>query len=198
MRTSHVVQSFEGHQSDINSVKFHPSGDAIATGSDDSTCRLFDLRADKEVATYSKESIIFGVNSVDFSVSGRLLFAGYNDYTVNVWDTLKSQRVGLLYGHENKVSCLQVSPDGTSLSTASWDFTLRVSLILRRAFLIRKVLNVSFNISHSTTDLGLKCFKILYMVYCKYNTDWSFRLLVLCWFYEWSLESLLMKYNSFW
>lgn len=33
-------------------------------------CRLFDLRADKEVAIYSKESIIFGVNSVDFSVSG--------------------------------------------------------------------------------------------------------------------------------
>lgn len=144
MRTSHVVQSFEGHQSDINSVKFHPSGDvsfrlnlsgipnsilvfqAISTGSDDSTCRLFDLRADKEVAVYSKESIIFGVNSVDFSISGRLLFAGYNDYTVNVWDTLRSQRVGLLYGHENKVSCLQVSPDGTALSTGSWDFTLRV------------------------------------------------------------------------
>lgn len=147
MRSGHVVQSFEGHQSDVNSVKFHPSGDAISTGSDDSTvsgiinnacyvwvannlrslqCRLFDMRADKEVAMYSKESIIFGVNSVDFSVSGRLLFAGYNDYTVNVWDTLKAQRVCLLYGHENKVSCLQVSPDGTALSTGSWDFTLRV------------------------------------------------------------------------
>lgn len=85
------------------------------------------MRADKEVAVFTKDSIIFGVNSVDFSVSGRLLFAGYNDYTVNVWDTLKSQRVCLLYGHENKVSCLQVSPDGLSLSTGSWDFTLRVN-----------------------------------------------------------------------
>ncbi len=33
-------------------------------------CRLFDLRADREVAVYSKQSIIFGVNSVDFSISG--------------------------------------------------------------------------------------------------------------------------------
>lgn len=57
---------------------------------------------------------------------GRLLFAGYNDYTVNVWDTLKCVRVCLLYGHENRVSCLQVSPDGTALSTGSWDTTLRV------------------------------------------------------------------------
>lgn len=144
MRTSHVVQSFEGHQSDINSVKFHPSGDAISTGSDDSTCRLFDLRADKEVAVYSKESIIFGVNSVDFSVSGRLLFAGYNDYTVNVWDTLKSQRVCLLYGHENKVSCLQVSPDGTALSTGSWDFTLRVSLWTKQKLFTFSILNCLF------------------------------------------------------
>nr|CAD7444272.1 unnamed protein product [Timema bartmani] len=126
MRTGQCVQSFEGHQSDINSVKFHPSGDAVATGSDDATCRLFDLRADKEVAIYTKESIIFGVNSVDFSVSGRLLFAGYNDYTINVWDSLKCVRVTLLYGHENRVSCLQVSPDGTALSTGSWDYTLRV------------------------------------------------------------------------
>lgn len=73
MRSGQCVQSFEGHLSDVNSVKFHPSGDCVATGSDDSTCRLFDLRADKEVAVYSKESIIFGANSVDFSVSGRFL-----------------------------------------------------------------------------------------------------------------------------
>lgn len=37
MRTGQSVQSFEGHLSDINSVKYHPSGDAVASGSDDST-----------------------------------------------------------------------------------------------------------------------------------------------------------------
>lgn len=38
-------------------------------------CRLFDLRADKEVAVYSKESIIFGANSIDLSVSGKIFFS---------------------------------------------------------------------------------------------------------------------------
>ena len=83
-------------------------------------CRLFDLRADGEVACYEKEAIIFGINAVDFSVSGRLIFAGitnnvmmsallmtflvvitfailnlvgYNDYTVNLWDALKCERI---------------------------------------------------------------------------------------------------------
>ena len=78
MRTGNYVQYFEGHDSDINSVKYHPSGDAIGTGSDDASCRLFDLRADREVAKYTKESILFGVNAIDFSASGRILFAGYN------------------------------------------------------------------------------------------------------------------------
>lgn len=40
MRSGNVVQAFEGNLSDVNSVKFHPSGDAIATGSDDSTVNM--------------------------------------------------------------------------------------------------------------------------------------------------------------
>jgi len=126
VRTGQCVQSFEGHEADINTVRFHPSGDAFATGSDDATCRLFDLRADRQVSMYSKESIIFPVNGVDFSASGRLLFAGYGDYTVSTWDVLKCTRLNVLYGHENRISCLRTSPDGTAFCTASWDSTLRI------------------------------------------------------------------------
>ncbi|MEQ2162900.1 hypothetical protein GOODEAATRI_024770 [Goodea atripinnis] len=56
---------------------------------------------------------------------GRLLFGGYNDYTINVWDVLKGTRVSILFGHENRVSTLRVSPDGTAFCTGSWDHTLR-------------------------------------------------------------------------
>uniref|UniRef100_A0AAZ3QW50 Uncharacterized protein n=1 Tax=Oncorhynchus tshawytscha TaxID=74940 RepID=A0AAZ3QW50_ONCTS len=126
MRSGQCIQSFETHESDINSVRYYPSGDAFASGSDDATCRLYDLRADREVAIYSKESIIFGASSVDFSLSGRLLFGGYNDYTINVWDVLKGTRVSILFGHENRVSTLRLSPDGTAFCSGSWDHTLRI------------------------------------------------------------------------
>ena len=66
-------------------------------------------------------------NCVIFHQSiGRLLYAGYNDYSVNIWDTLKGTRLTMLYGHENRVSCLRISPDGTALCTGSWDYTLRI------------------------------------------------------------------------
>lgn len=40
---------------------------------------------------------------------------------IQVWDTLRGDKVGSLNGHENRVSCLGVSNDGISLCTGSWD-----------------------------------------------------------------------------
>jgi WD40 repeat protein len=67
---------------------------AFATGSDDATCRLFDKRADQELAMYSHDNIICGITSVAFSKSGRLLLAGYDDFNCNVWDSMKTERAG--------------------------------------------------------------------------------------------------------
>lgn len=76
--------------------------------------------------TFTHDNILCGITSVAFSISGRILFGGYDDWTCNVWDTLKGERVGVLTGHENRVSCLGVSADGMALCTGSWDSTLRV------------------------------------------------------------------------
>uniref|UniRef100_A0A8D2M7S3 Guanine nucleotide-binding protein G(I)/G(S)/G(T) subunit beta-1 n=1 Tax=Zonotrichia albicollis TaxID=44394 RepID=A0A8D2M7S3_ZONAL len=105
---------------------FFPNGNAFATGSDDATCRLFDLRADQELMVYSHDNIICGITSVAFSKSGRLLLAGYDDFNCNVWDTLKADRAGVLAGHDNRVSCLGVTDDGMAVATGSWDSFLKI------------------------------------------------------------------------
>ncbi|XP_031572582.1 guanine nucleotide-binding protein subunit beta-5-like [Actinia tenebrosa] len=126
IRTGRVINSFDDHDSDINCVRFYPGGDTFGTASDDGKLRLFDLRADHLLSTYYKDHVIFGAASLDFSISGRILFAGYHDYTVHVWDTLKSERLAVYYGHDNRLSSLRVSPDGTCVCTGSWDQTLRI------------------------------------------------------------------------
>ena len=75
-------------------IQFFPQGTAFCTGSDDATVKLYDIRADQELAQYSHDNIICGVTSVAFSKSGRLLMAGYDDFNVNVWDTLRVERAG--------------------------------------------------------------------------------------------------------
>ncbi|THH10152.1 hypothetical protein EW145_g1512 [Phellinidium pouzarii] len=102
IRSGKATQTFSGHESDINAVTFFPNGDAFATGSDDASCRLFDIRADRELNTFTHDNILCGITSVAFSISGRILFGGYDDWTCNVWDTLKGERVGVLTGHENR------------------------------------------------------------------------------------------------
>lgn len=102
IRTGKATQTFVGHESDINAVsyvailsiafrsspdligpnRFFPNGDAFATGSDDASCRLFDLRADRELNAYMNDTILCGITSVAFSISGRLLFGGYDDWCV--------------------------------------------------------------------------------------------------------------------
>jgi guanine nucleotide-binding protein G(I)/G(S)/G(T) subunit beta-1 len=66
------------------------------------------------------------VRSVGFSLSGRYLFAGYDDFACNMWDTLTGERRETLNGHDNRVSCLGVSHDGTALCTGSWDSYLNI------------------------------------------------------------------------
>jgi len=126
IRDGNCCQTFEGHESDINAISAFPSGHAFATGSDDYTCRLFDIRADQEIAVYAHESVRSGVTSAAFSRSGRLLFAGYDDYNGLAWDVLKAERVGVLPGHENRVSCVGVTEDGMAVATGSWDSLLKI------------------------------------------------------------------------
>jgi len=127
LRAGKEVSLFEGHEADVNFVKYFPNGNAFASGSDDSTCRLFDIRADRELCNYHNPSILCGVTSVDFSLSGRLLFAGYDDFSVHIWDVLKGERAhNLAQAHENRVSCLGVSHDGMALCTGGWDSILKI------------------------------------------------------------------------
>nr|CCU09389.1 transducin beta-like protein [Suberites domuncula] len=126
VRSAVCRQTFTGHEGDINAVSYFPNGQAFATGSDDATCRLFDIRADQELMMYSHDMIVCGITSVAFSKSGRLLLAGYDDFNCNVWDTLKGDRVGVLTGHDNRVSCLGVSEDGLAIATGSWDSFLKI------------------------------------------------------------------------
>ena len=95
-------------------------------GSDDASCRLFDLRCSAELMQYTHDKILCGITSVAHSISGRFLFAGYDDFNCYVWDTLSGKQVGCLAGHDNRVSCLGVANDGMALCTGSWDSFLKL------------------------------------------------------------------------
>jgi len=122
------VQTFKAHEADINAVQFLPNGYGFATGSDDGNCRLFDMRSDKELITYSvgDSTQPIAITSIAFSISSRYLIAGYDDCNCQIFDTLQGNYLWSLEGHNNRVSCLGVNINGTALCTGSWDCLLKI------------------------------------------------------------------------
>lgn len=92
---SRAVRTYYGHSGDVNTVKFFPDGQRFGTGSDDGTCRLFDMRTGHQLQIYSQQHgenhEIPSVKAIAFSISGRLLFAGYSNGCCYVWDTLMAE-----------------------------------------------------------------------------------------------------------
>eukprot|EP00980_Cylindrotheca_fusiformis_P001914 scaffold437_cov111-Cylindrotheca_fusiformis.AAC.12 len=135
---SKSTMTFTGHLGDVNGVDFMPcDSNAFATCGNDGTARVWDLRSYQEVARFGTpvQPDPFdpspGLTSVGFSKSGRLLFASHCDSSVLAFDVLTAGKTDapaftLQNAHDNYVSCLQVSPDGSALCTGSWDYNLKV------------------------------------------------------------------------
>lgn len=122
-RTGRCSMTLFGHNADINAVDFLPNGWSFATGSDDSECSIFDIRACCEVRRCKSDRILSLTTCVAASKSGRLLFAGYDDRACRVWDLLHSEHepVAELDHHSERVSCAGVSACGSALGLGSWD-----------------------------------------------------------------------------
>lgn len=125
-RIAKCVQTFQGHGRDVTSVAFFPDGNAVISGSEDSKARLFDLRTDCQMNTYSAPDIMSPVSSVSTSPSGRLMFCGHDTGEVVVWDTIKCTYLGPIAKHGGLITKVKVSPDGVGLLVASWDETMTV------------------------------------------------------------------------
>lgn len=127
IRANACVRTFTGHVSDVNAVEFFPSGMCVGTGSDDASCRIFDLRSCGPINVLTEEKIIAGVTDVVFSYTGRLMFASYDESFCRAWETVSKDGVWHeLKAHKNRVSCLGVNYTGQALCTGSWDTELAI------------------------------------------------------------------------
>lgn len=128
------VFTFHGHTNSVNCVRWLPTNNyTFATGSDDGTSRLFDLRMLGQLNMYATDeekdsNAAAAVTSIDFSSTGRLLFAGNSYYTVVVWDTVTGDPYAELSDKEStgEITCVRTSPDGRALAVGSRDQTISI------------------------------------------------------------------------
>jgi WD40 repeat protein len=116
-----------GHTRAVNKVAFSPDGRLLATGSDDTTVRIYSVSDPARPVSLGRPLTGHGgaVTSVAFSPDGRLLATGSDDTTVRIYSVSDPARPIFLgrplTGHGGAVTSVAFSPDGLLLATAGAD-----------------------------------------------------------------------------
>src|SRR6266498_5840897 len=106
-----------GHQSDVASVAFHPSGNILASAGGE--IKLWDLATGKVLRTIAGHSEWFP--RVNLSPDGELLATVGYDNTIKLWKVATGREMRTLVGNDSLVLSIVFSPNGRLVAGVSSD-----------------------------------------------------------------------------
>ncbi|MBO3460830.1 serine/threonine protein kinase [Aetokthonos hydrillicola Thurmond2011] len=122
------VHTLKDHSNMVHTVATSPNGQLVASGSNDSTIKLWQLDTGKLLRSlggwFSGHSSM--VHTVTFSPDGQVLASGSWDDTIKLWQVTTGREIRTLMAHSNWVNSLVFSPDGQLLASAGADSTIKL------------------------------------------------------------------------
>ena len=108
----------------VLTLAFSPDGTQLASGSRDTTVRLWDTATINDAPITLRKHTGW-TNALAFSPDGKILASGSTDKTVHLWNTTTGEPLTTLTGHLSGIAALTFSPDGSTLASGSTDGTIR-------------------------------------------------------------------------
>ena len=95
--SSKTAAVIRGHEGDVNDVCFSECGNLVCSASNDSTCRMNDVRIQGPLSVFSNSSLSgVACNSVALSKSNSVIFTGHEDATLIAWQATSAHLYVLL------------------------------------------------------------------------------------------------------
>ena len=117
-RSGNLINTFSGHRGVVNSVAIAPENKIIVSGSKDRTIRLWDRSGNLVNTLTGHEAEVTSV-----AIGENFIVSGSADKTIRLWNR-SGNSVGTLTGHQDGVTSIDISPDGSTLVSASRDRTV--------------------------------------------------------------------------
>ena len=122
-----TLLTYTAHAGTVYGVSWSPNGQYIASGSADTTVRVWNVSSGDTLYTYHGHSGLFnGVFAVGWASDGRHIASGGADKTVQVADAANGNRIFTYQGHTARVLTLAWSHDDRSIASAGGDKTVQV------------------------------------------------------------------------
>jgi WD40 repeat protein len=122
-RTHETAARFIGHEKYVFSAVFSPDSRRLASCSQDSTVRLWQVGGGACQVLRGHTDEVF---AAAFHPNGKRLATAGRDRAIWLWDLARGEEVARLPGHTSYVWSLAFSPGGATLASGSGDFTVRL------------------------------------------------------------------------
>ena len=121
------IECLEGHNSDVNSVKWSNDSQLFASCGLDKTVRFWDIREYKNTNILSAIQYA-DINDISIFAKGHniIVAVGHTDGLVTIWDYSKQCVIKEIYEHNEEVRAVSFSPDGKYLLSGSFDSKVKI------------------------------------------------------------------------
>ena len=130
LRAKKVLYSLPGHADTVTSLSLSPDSQSLLSFSYDNTARTWDVRpfapTDRAIKVFDGAQAGLEKNLIraSWDGQGKRIAAGGGDGAVTVWDSTSGRMLHKLPGHKGTVNDVRISPDGSTVLSASTDRTM--------------------------------------------------------------------------